>query len=561
MFELLPIWSRRKQLKSADTPKIGELVSHAPVAKVEEEPVDVPSWTLHPQNPFRTAWDLSSLALVMYDIVFLPLLFFDLNMPTFLSSMAWITRFFWTFDIPLTFLSGYVTKSGHIERHRPTIARQYLRTWFPLDLLIVILDWLECIIYWMASGMSGVTRLGKITRIFRLIRMVRLLRLAKIGQIVFMLVEQLSSERLRIAIGILKYVTLMLISGHVFACLWYFVGTSKANEGWTIASDCLQQSQLHCYVVSFRWSLAQFGGGMDEIVPTNLAEHVAAVFAYMIAFWFGAALVSTLTSLITQFLIEGSHSNGQIKILRKYLEQNKISKHLAVRLTRNARWALLERRQMVHEEFVEIVGMLSEPLRMELRFEIYGPSLSAHPFFELWIVVCPAVTKRICHKAMSMMLVAAGDIVFDAGEIPTNPRMYIINHGLLDYGTQGGHSLEVGKSSWVAEPALWVSWTHRGILTATEDSRLYTLDAREFQAIASHFEYGQDFDPRVYAERVATHLNSMDARDVTDIVPLDFITGHEWWSTSAWKDENAKSHWLFKQQTKRQMAKVIGRGT
>merc|ERR1719469_454540 len=116
-----------------------------------------------------------------------------------------------------------------------------------------------------------------------------------------------------------------------------------------------------------------------------------------------------------------------------------------------------------------------------------------------------------------MMFVAAGDTVFDAGEIPTQPRMYIVQNGELLYRSQYS-TLEIKQKWWVAEAVLWVSWTHRGILTAANDCRLYTVCAHDFQAIASHFEYGEDFDPRVYAERLVDHLNSIELDEVTDVM-------------------------------------------
>merc|ERR1712061_859187 len=78
---------------------------------------------------------------------------------------------------------------------------------------------------------------------------------------------------------------------------------------------------------------------------------------------------------------------------------------------------------MVHEDFVQVMQLVSGPLRMDLHFEIYSPSLSAHPFFALYMIACEYITKRICHKAMSMSFLSPGDVVFNTGEIPTHPKM------------------------------------------------------------------------------------------------------------------------------------------
>merc|ERR1719330_1119049 len=103
---------------------------------------------------------------------------------------------------------------------------------------------------------------------------------------------------------------------------------------------------------------------------------------------------------------------------------------------------------------------------MELHYELYGPSLSAHPFFEVFLSQFPYVVKRFCHCAMSTMIVASGDIVFNTGEIPTTPRMYITSSGVLNYvmPSEDRKEIDLREGSWIAEAALWVAWTHRGTL-------------------------------------------------------------------------------------------------
>merc|ERR1712241_246540 len=110
-----------------------------------------------------------------------------------------------------------------------------------------------------------------------------------------------------------------------------------------------------------------------------------------------------------------------------------ISKKLVVRLTRNARHVMREKGKNRHEEGLTVMQLITEPLRMELHFEIYSPSLSAHPFFSRYISACPYVTKRICHSALSTMHLAVGDIVFHAGEMPTKPRMFVVTNASLHY--------------------------------------------------------------------------------------------------------------------------------
>merc|ERR1719450_1057199 len=139
---------------------------------------------------------------------------------------------------------------------------------------------------------------------------------------------------------------------------------------------------------------------MDEVTPKSLGEHVFAVIVYLTAFWSGAVFVSILTSSMTQWYIIGSQQAQQLTVLRRYLSQNGISKKLALRVQRNAKHALAEQQKHMPESAVCLIKQVSEPLRVELHFEMYNPMLSVHPFFARYVEECPHVVRKVCHTAM-----------------------------------------------------------------------------------------------------------------------------------------------------------------
>ena len=69
-----------------------------------------------------------------------PLQFFETLVTTFVLILKWITRTVWTADIGASFVMGFMQSSGSIELRLPWIARRYLRTWFLLNITIVISD-------------------------------------------------------------------------------------------------------------------------------------------------------------------------------------------------------------------------------------------------------------------------------------------------------------------------------------------------------------------------------------------------------------------------------------
>lgn len=135
--------------------------------------------------------------------------------------------------------------------------------------------------------------------------------------------------------------------------------------------------------------------------------------------------------------------------------------------------------------------------------------------------------RKICHYAVSINLVSAGDIIFNPGEALVRPKMFFVNNGLLQYTSFSGRRFLISDGQWLSEQTLWTDWVHRGTLRALEDSRLRVLDASEFQVIVSQFQHVDTFDPRVYAQDFVAQLNNMPG-EITDL-PSQF---HMDWTTA-----------------------------
>jgi len=73
--------------------------------------------------------------------------------------------------------------------------------------------------------------------------------------------------------------------------------------------------------------------------------------------------------------------------------------------------------------------------------------------------------------------------------------------------------------NWISEQGLWTRWSHRGILSAVEDSVVFNLDTNVFQEIVNAFEQAS-FDPGQYATDFVDKMNTTE-EDVTDLPLVD----------------------------------------
>lgn len=418
--------------------------------------------------------------------------------------------------MPMTCITGFVKRNGDVEMRLSKIMINYARSWFGLDFVVVGVDWTELILNDPGSGLS-IARFGKFGRAFRLIRMIRLLRLLRMREVLDSLSERIQSESTVIGVSIAKTITVISFLAHLMACSWANVGLISAGESWLAATGYEYQPFEMVYFVALHWSLSQFTGGMDEVTPamSNLSERVYAVVAWFIAFILAAAFLSSLTSSMTQLYIIASADQHKLSSLRRYLSQMEISNGLAARVQRNAQHALREQLRLVSEQSVELLMCISESLRVELHFEMYGPMLSVHPFFRLYTEDCPQIMRKVCHKCVKVHIVSAGDVIFNTGELPSRPQMYLILSGKCRYVADFGISHSLGQGDWVAEAVLWTKWMHRGNFTVTADGKMCIVDAQHFHEIISTFQH-RDYNPKFYALEFVKRLNG--AEDLSDLL-------------------------------------------
>ncbi len=104
---------------------------------IEEEIQPLPI-ILMPENKLKMAWNLVTLALLLYTASFVPYrTSFIENAPPGLSTWEWVVDGLFCIDIFINFISAYENSDKNIEVRLKTIARSYITSWFFFDLAAV----------------------------------------------------------------------------------------------------------------------------------------------------------------------------------------------------------------------------------------------------------------------------------------------------------------------------------------------------------------------------------------------------------------------------------------
>lgn len=514
-FEVLPIFQASEKL--ARKLKKHNKSEAASSAVYREEEADFgqqvqPWYILNPDSLPRVLWDVFSLFMITYDMIFVPLeVCFNPAQTTFLESLDWTTRFFWTFDMGMSCITGFVFADGVIQYNQREILRHYARTWFLPDVAIVSWDWIG----YMVSG--GGLALGQLARAVRVARAVRLLRLLRMQEVLANLTERLQSDVLEVIMQILKLVVILVVTCHFLACFWWAVGTNGTETvTWVKAGGYDDYAFDSSYLVCLYWAISLFCGGAHSIYPETDSERFYGVASGLLSFVLMLVMFGTLTSGLTQrHIIDGS-GQRQLATLKSYLRQNNLPKNLMKRLLRNAKHAISGD---LNADAVQLLTVISEPLKIQMHFEMYSRILHYHPLFRDLLSDGNALVRRMCHQAMGMLLLASGDAVFEVEEEPAEPKMYFVVTGMLEYVDENAEVHSVHEKGYLAEAVLWTRWRHRGTLSATSDVKLAMLDANGFQDICKQAiskKHAACLPVMAYAQEFVRELNRTRPSDLPE---------------------------------------------
>jgi len=455
---------------------------------------------MSPSSTRRVSWDLLSMVMVLYDVISLPLQLFEQPPTLFDFYMSWMTRLFWTVDVPLNLLTGFLRGDGFLEMRFREIAKAYLKTWCVLDVVIVLVDWLELI--WGVSTGQTYMRMGKASRAIRLARLIRLLRVSRIFSVATSLAESMQSERATIAIELSKPLFAVLGWSHFTACLWYGLGAygrEAAMPNWIDDTQIHDRSFAYTYLTSAHWAISQFTGGMDEVKPLNAEERLYAIATYMCGFVVSAAFASILTSSMTRLHLLANGQSQQLSLLRRYLLQNKIPRKLCVRIQRNANMAM--QAQHIPDSMVTLLQTVSRPLQVELHREMHFPVLDGHAFFCTYEKMYPYSMREACHTCAVVETFSPGDEVFHTGERDSECRIFFVRDGQLEYTHLNGHKDDIPPGEYVSEASLWLDWTHRGSLVSKdEDTSVLEFSGLKFKDVVRRYEH-HALCPWAYAKK------------------------------------------------------------
>mmetsp|Transcript_31838 Transcript_31838/g.74391 ORF Transcript_31838/g.74391 Transcript_31838/m.74391 type:complete len:915 (-) Transcript_31838:94-2838(-) len=476
---------------------------------------------MRPSCRKRTLWDILGLIVLLYDMCVIPLRAFKLGaLETIFVTTDRITTCFWTVDIIQNFFVGFHSKSV-IEMRPAKIARRYLRGWFPIDLLIVVLDW-SVIVFQAGSSGIGVLRILKAGRLIRVARCLRVIRVARLAKVFSNFSKFLFiTETSRIALEIFLMLAFIALVSHFVACGWYAVGTFSIQEHNSSHTWVGAARQLHIintgsepdtgyyYATSLHWALTQFTPASMEVVAVSTMERVYTIMVLLFGLITFSVLVSSITASMTRLRSIHADEVRKVKDVQRYIRENHVSLELGALIFNFVREQRKQRRRRLHEEDVDYLAQLPEIRKRELHVEVFAGTLLRHALFsraesqdQLWIV-------EVCHTAFTEQHIPQDQRLFTQDD--EGKCMWHLSFGRLSY--YGRQSLAACRQvleprAFVAEVVLWSPWRFWGRMIASEATDVLCLNVKAFHRTAKQTTLMPQL--QAYARSYIHHILPLD---------------------------------------------------
>jgi hypothetical protein len=427
----------------------------------------------YPGSPIRLTWDLVGGLLIMYDLIMIPLKFFEPPESTFVTVMDFFALFYWTANIFATLTCGYVVNGVTVMVPRKIFVH-YMKTWFIVDVLVVLPDWIVT----FSRGTSKRGGSVKLLRVLRLARVMRLIRLMKLKWILDAINDMLDSELMSIFTNIFKMVLLLIAINHFIATGWYAIAWENKDTDiptWAKHHGFADASWDYKYITSFHWSITQFTPSSMHVQPQNMTERSYAIGVVIFALIGFSYIVGSITGSLAQIRNMSSEGDQQFYQLRRFLRMNHVPLALSTRIHRYLEFAYTRRKQVMAAKDVKLLTMLSLHLQEELARAMNMPHLKVHPIFRYLEDFSMITMQRLAQTAVTRMTLAREDMLFTPSEKAS--YMYFVVSGRMFYSKGGCFGQESANpwvdrgEDWIAEPVIWTAtWMYLGELTASTES-------------------------------------------------------------------------------------------
>lgn len=450
------------------------------------------SGVFNPNSTWHMFFDAISLVVLVADLTYTPFyLAWDEEASGFVLAFIWFTPFFWSIDMTIAARTGF-HHDGELVMDPVVVSRHYAQSWLFPDLVIVVCDWVSLLFEVLGSEDSrefDFVRLVKVMRLSRLVKVLGLIRLSILCRLLSDWIDRALSDGLRLFLKVMAVFVIILWASHVICCAWFFVGRAAPTDTGLRWVSSLRASDTYAefgcsfeYLSAFHWTMAQLTLGANEVNANNSIERIFNIVMLLFGLLLSSSLVGSLSAAMIDYQQQQSDRDQKFRSLRRFLWQHGVEHNVAMRVKQQVEKRFqTQGEEILREDDVPVLGLVSASLRGELNVNIYLPFLD-HPIFLLWTQLSKKTVETLCIEAVDFAFLQAHDELFVAGAMCQHA--YQLIRGEITYqqepetsGVSESESFPVDVKTWMCEAALWTEWIHVGTALAWTRCQLLRVSA------------------------------------------------------------------------------------
>lgn len=426
---------------------------------------DRPKFVINPTSDFMKRWDIFQAVVLFYLSMTVPIRvgFGVQAMGAGYVIDLFVDIYFWA-DIVVNFFKGYEDASGLIVYDYSKIRKNYMSSWFSLDLVASLPIDLAfrlgegeflCSISSSCLAKEQKTdgnegQLFRLFKLFRLVRLVKMLRLVRLQR----LLERYQDELFDLmpTIKMCKLVFILILLGHIFGCFFYFFSNhdwrtegeiESLKEGkisvW-MHSEFSEESSLNessdaayfrkeaeientmlgeRYIASMYWAFTTMTTvGYGDISAITISERAFAMVGMLVGGFAFSAMIGSISTVFASRDLSKQAGAKKIDLVSAFVRDRHMQKQLRMQVL-----GFFRKQQVVAYDERVFLQQMPYQIRAKVLRHCYGSIVEQVPMFEGASDVF--ITEVLF--CLDPKIFVAGVMITQKGEVGSD--MYILESG------------------------------------------------------------------------------------------------------------------------------------
>ena len=371
-------------------------------------------------------WNVINICFILFFFILIPLeICFQITLSENSPEIYYIQRFALIFFVVDIFknINTAVYIKGNLVKCRDQIVRYYFQTYFFQDIISIFSIFLHIETEWFTISDSNHFIgyfLGSLF-FFRMysfsIIMKRLEEMCLIDQ---------STHNI---IALFKLIFRIILLSHIFACLWYLIGSFYKETSWIHHYELEYESWYIKYLHSYYYVCVTMNTvGFGDISPQNSLEILFTIIFIYIACGIFAYSINCIGVIVNELAKRDHEFQKDLNILNGFMKMKNINFDLRMRIRKYLEYIWFEEKVEVLEEQSLIFDKLSDSLKEELLLEANASILRELRMFSL------NFSEELLRNTVPLLKevrFTPGDIIY-MKDNPESKDLYIIRKGKVE---------------------------------------------------------------------------------------------------------------------------------